>query len=148
MLTKTPTLSEVGLILYDGQAMRLRAVLVITSEPPCSSTPLSDLHAWRGRNAAGHRAQEIQARHLLSKIVMLQGSVSVCLTSNRRGMRLAKRKMFMPGLMSRPPMLTAASTTKAWPSSTCASPAQEEKIGKQSTSWMIDPSVVDVFQKI
>ena len=37
-------------------------------------------------------------------------------------MRLAKRYTLIPGFRSLPPLLTAASTTKAWPSSTFASP--------------------------
>jgi hypothetical protein len=32
----------------------------------------------------------------------------------------------MPGLMSRPPMLTAASTMKAWPSNTRTSPVHAQ----------------------
>ena len=35
MLTKTPTLSVDWLILYEVQLIRCRAVLVMTSEPPC-----------------------------------------------------------------------------------------------------------------
>ena len=37
MLTKTPTLSVDWLILYVVQLIRCRAVLVMTSEPPCKS---------------------------------------------------------------------------------------------------------------
>ena len=35
MLTKTPTLSVVWLILYEDQLMRFSAVFVMTSDPPC-----------------------------------------------------------------------------------------------------------------
>ena len=38
MLTKTPILSALWLILYDAQLVRFRAVLVMTSEPPCVQT--------------------------------------------------------------------------------------------------------------
>lgn len=43
-------------------------------------------------------------------------------------MRLAKRYTLIPGFRSLPPLLTAASTTKAWPSSTFASPALHENL--------------------
>mmetsp|Transcript_2745 Transcript_2745/g.8219 ORF Transcript_2745/g.8219 Transcript_2745/m.8219 type:complete len:216 (+) Transcript_2745:1260-1907(+) len=42
--------------------------------------------------------------------------------SNRSGMRFAYRKILMPDLTLRPPILTAASTMKAWPSKTPTEP--------------------------
>lgn len=42
MLTNTPILSLPWLILYAAQLMRFKAVLVITSDPPCARQP-SDL---------------------------------------------------------------------------------------------------------
>lgn len=42
--------------------------------------------------------------------------------SKSKGMRFAKRYTLIPCFSILPPMLTAASTMKAWPSNTCTSP--------------------------